>query len=117
MLRTIQQTFKKSPIVWMTTLTGVLLIALALVFHVNPVEGSVMPRWMTTTIWGNVVYAILMAAAIPAWVVYTLLLRHVYPANTSDTVILLSFLVTQVAVFYSIGKTITALFKRVSRRV
>jgi hypothetical protein len=49
-------------------LVGVLLMTLTLVWRINPVEGSVVPDFLTGTPLGRVVVAILLGTCMPVWI-------------------------------------------------
>jgi hypothetical protein len=54
--------------------TGMVLMLLTVVWRVNPVEGSVMPDFLTGSVFGQAVLFVLLVTCMPVWIVAVFLL-------------------------------------------
>ena len=103
-----------------TALIGVILMILTLVWRINPVEGSVVPRYLTGTAIGVAVICFLFVTCMPAWIsgVY---LAHVIPmVNPYDPsgriVTCCLMFIIQFMLYLGLGHMCSRLVRAVGRR-
>lgn len=88
-----------------TALVGVLLMALTLLWRINPVEGSVVPEFLTDNPIGLVVMLALFVTCMPVWIL--VMAVHMWLPLFSDEVAWDAMLVVQAMVYFLIGKLIS----------
>lgn len=92
-------------------LVGTCLAVLTLVWRINPVEGSVMPRFITQAPLGWLVYAILLVSSVPTWFA-VLPLALLLPTSFLPY----PYVLLQALVFFLTAKLIRLGKQRLSRR-
>jgi hypothetical protein len=102
-----------------TAVVGVVLMAMTIVWRVNPAESSVVAPFLSNTASGRVIHLILLVTCMPVWIaavsVVTLFVPH-----TAEYTHYLSYalmLVTQGLLFFAIGKLISVCKRAVARRL
>ena len=60
--------FWSDRIAWVTSLVGIVLMILTAVWRVNPVEGSVVPDFLTGNPFGQAVLLVLLVTCMPVWI-------------------------------------------------
>ncbi len=87
---------------------GVLLMALAILWRVNPVEGSVLPRFLRESPAGAFLLTLLLAACMPVW----LLLGAVLPSGGLPiSVVVVLSLLAQGCLYFLLGKLVVDIGK------
>jgi hypothetical protein len=87
---------------------GVVLMALTIAWHVNPAEGSVVPRFLTGNLAGMAALWVLLVTCMPVWVV-AVWLSSLIPVSDRMQYHLAcaAMLVLQAAVYFLVGKLLS----------
>ncbi len=100
-------------------------MALTLLWHINPVEGSVVPRWLSENLLGEAVFGVLFVTCMPTYNAGLLLCGIVFREPNSSSAfdwlpkwldpfaLLLLFL--QAIVYFLLGKLVSVCVRRLSR--
>lgn len=106
----------------MTSIAGVVLMALTILTHVNPVEGSVVrPRWLLS-VWAAPIHLTLLGASFPVQIASAYLehslfrLRWTSPGGLHLAVVYGTELVLQALLYFGIGKALSLGWRRWRRR-
>jgi hypothetical protein len=109
--------FWQDKIAIVTSLVGVGLMVLTIIWHINPVEGSVMPHFLTSSPVGVAVICILLATCLLVWlptvslVTFIPLSEHIQYIIACGIMIMFQFLV-----YFMIGKLISLCARKLSER-
>lgn len=101
----------------LTALVGIILMVLTIVWRINPVEGSVVPRFLTGNPVGGAVICVLLVTCMPVWILsvsVTMLLP--LPDHIQYVLACGAMLIAQGVVYFMIGKLISICVRRLSRR-
>lgn len=106
----------------MTSIGGVVLMALTILTHVNPVEGSVVrPRWLLSA-WATPIHLTLLGASLPVQLAsgcleHTLFRRQwTSPGGLHLAVVYGTELLLQALLYFGIGKVLSLGWRRWQRR-
>jgi len=101
-----------------TAVVGVVLMALTIVWRVNPVEGSVVAPFLSNTASGRVIHLILLVTCMPVWiVVVSVVTLFVLSTEYIHYLGYALMLVTQGLLFFAIGKLISVCKRAVAKRL
>jgi hypothetical protein len=109
--------FWRDKIAIVSALIGVILMILTIAWRINPVEGSVMPSYLTGNFLGSAVICVLIATSVPSWVAilpFTTLVSML--GITSDLLVGGTMILIQGVVYFMIGKLLSLCVKRFSIR-
>lgn len=96
----------KARIAWGAALLGMGLMGLTIVFGINPVEGSVIPKFLTTNPLGFLLFLVLFVTCMPVWVlVVSVHILLQYPESWLTLLPPMIFL--QGFVFFWLGKLLS----------
>jgi hypothetical protein len=102
--------FYKDRIAVATAVLGAVLMALSVAWHVNPVEGSVMPGFIKEGILGSAVFVILIGTSVPTWLIAFPLALFLPNSLVGPALVLLQGLL-----YFWLGKAISTAVRRLSR--
>jgi uncharacterized membrane protein len=113
--------FDKTAIV--TTVVGIMLLTLTIVWHVNPAEASVVPSFLLHTVSGKVIHMILLVTCMPAWFAATLIFFPIMQCHGIYThhevlmtyILYILMLIIQGLLFFAIGKLISLCIRTVKK--
>ncbi len=96
-----------------SALIGIILMILTIVWHANPVEGSVMPSYLTGNILGQAVICILIATSFPAQIAtYPFYMFFQMFGSTPDLLLIGIMILLQGVIYFMIGKLISLCMKK-----
>ena len=100
-----------------TALVGIVLMILTIVWRINPVEGSVVPDFLTGNPVGRGVIWVLVVTCMPVWII-AVALCMLLPLHERAQWMLScgAMLVVQGIVYFMIGKLISLSVRRFKRR-
>jgi len=108
------KTFWTDRVAIVTTLVGIILMVLTIVWRINPVEGSVMPRFLTGNPVGIAVIFILLVTCMPAWIVAVSVgMLLPFSERTQEVLVYVSMLILQGVIYFMIGKLISVCVRKV----
>ncbi len=109
--------FWKDRIATATALVGVGLMILTIIWRINPAEGSVVPRFLTSNAVGVAVIYVLLATCMPVWIpaVSLTMLIHL-PEHIQYGLACGFMIILQCMVYFMIGKLISLCVQKLSRR-
>lgn len=97
-----------------TALFGIALMVLTITFHVNPVEGSVVPRFLDDTFFGKWLFWILFVTCMPVWIlVVPVSLLLPVSEEWAWKISCLGLLVAQGFVYFWIGRVVSVCTRKV----
>jgi hypothetical protein len=100
-----------------TALIGVGLMILTIVWRINPVEGSVVPRFLTGNPVGVAVIYVLVVTCMPVWILAVSLSMSVpLPEHGQYVLACGSMLIFQAVVYFMIGKLISICVRRFKKK-
>jgi len=108
----------RDPIMIATALLGLVLMILTIAFRINPVEGSVVPEYLTGNPLGRCVVMLLFVTSMPAWIAGLFLaeiIPGVNPANPSGMAVAACLMCAVQVVLYAIlgkGLSLAVTFAR-----
>jgi hypothetical protein len=93
---------------------GIVLMALTIAWRINPVEGSVVPRFLRDNPFGIAVFWMLFVACMPAFLAVMVLVRDGNVSWLPDWIPVwhVSLLLLQGMVYFMIGKAVSAWTRR-----
>ena len=96
---------------------GVVLMALTIAWRINPVEGSVVPRFLTHNPIGIAIIWILLVTCIPVWI-FAVSLSLLLPLSDRIQYLLACgwMLVFQAILYFLIGKLVSVCRRRLKRK-
>lgn len=92
---------------------GVVLMALTISWHVNPAEGSVVPRFLTANLAGTAALWVLLVTCMPVWVV-AVWLSSLIPVSDRlrSYLACAAMLVLQAAAYFLAGKLLSVWIRK-----
>ena len=100
-----------------TALVGVALMGLTIIWHINPVEGSVMPRFLTGNPVGLAVICILLATCLLVWLPTVSMVTFIPLSEQAQYVIACGvMLMLQCLVYFMVGKLISLCARKLSKK-
>jgi len=103
-----------------TAVVGVVLMALTIVWRVNPAESSVVAPFLSNTASGRVIHLILFVTCMPVWIVVVSAVNLFVPHTETEYVYYFGcalMLVTQGLLFFAIGKLISVSKRAAAKRL
>jgi hypothetical protein len=99
-----------------TALVGIILMVLTIIWRINPVEGSVIPRFLTGNPLGVAVICVLLATCMPAWIVaVSVCMLLPFAERTQDVLACVAMLMLQGVSYFMVGKLISVCVRKVKR--
>ena len=96
-----------------TSLVGVGLMILTIIWRINPAEGSVVPRFLTGNPVGVAVICVLLVTCMPAWILAVLLTMLIPLSEHSQYVLACGFmLIVQAVAYFMLGKLISVCVRK-----
>jgi hypothetical protein len=109
--------FWKDRIAIATALVGVGLMILTIIWRINPAEGSVVPRFLTSNAAGVAVIYVLLATCMPVWIpAVSLTMLIPLPEHIQYGLACGFMIILQCMVYFMIGKLISLCVRKLSRR-
>ena len=101
-----------------TALVGVALMGLTIIWHINPVEGSVVPQFLTGNPIGVAVIWILLATCMLVWLPTVYLVTFIPVAEQTQYVMACGIMILlQCMVYFMVGKLISVCVRKQSNDV
>ena len=98
-------------------LVGIVLMALTIVWRVNPVEGSVIPRFLTDNSVGMGILWVLLVTCMPVWILSVALIELIsLPLRYEYIFACGAMLTIQGMLYFMIGKVISLCLEKLKRR-
>jgi hypothetical protein len=100
-----------------TALVGIGLMALTIIWRINPAEGSVVPDFLTGNPVGVGAICVLLVTCMPAWILaVTLCMLLPLPERMQYSLACAAMLVMQGIAYFMIGKLISLCVRKICRR-